>query len=83
MLRDKCQHAGQVSNQGNPTDVFQIPDKVDFLHTHDGYAGSGTDDEYAAARAGTVGDEAPEIVVKREAVHANRGGNQRNVIHYG
>ena len=78
MFQDEGSGTGEIAHQRNPADVFQIPDKVDFLHAHNGHASSGTDDEQAAACSGAVGNEAPKIVIHRkdlQIVHPHRGSH--------
>src|SRR5690606_42008775 len=49
-----------IAQEGQPADALDIPEEADALHAHGGHAGSRTDDQRAAAGAGTEGEEFPE-----------------------
>jgi hypothetical protein len=45
VLHDIDGDAAEVADQSQAADPFDVPEKVDFLQSHGGNTGSGTDDQ--------------------------------------
>ena len=58
--------SGQVTQGGDPRDVFHVPDEIDAFHTHDDNSRGRTYDQNATPNSGTVSQEFPECSVGGE-----------------
>ena len=72
---------GQVAEEGEQRNVFEVPAEVDFFQAHGNHAGSRADDEDAATHAGAIGDKFPESTVLHEVGHVAYRAGVGNGIH--
>jgi hypothetical protein len=79
-------YSGKIAKCCKPTDLFCVPEKMDFLEAHGGNTGSRADDQHGTAGSGTIGNKLPQKAIGRigrHIVHSHGGGNQWHIIDNG
>ena len=83
LLQIEGKDAGEVANNGNPCDMFEIPAEGDVLQPHYYYACSRAYYQHAAAYAGTVCKQEPVVTVltiKAQVIHSHAACHKRDII---
>src|SRR5690554_2791986 len=79
--KQKYTRSQDKSDKCKPSYFFQIPYKIDTLHTHGSNASSGTNDEHTSTSSSGIGDKMPQHRIGRMVIHSHRGGHEGYIIY--
>src|SRR5690349_10608811 len=83
VLQDVHDSTGEITQEGQAGNLTYVPDEMNSLDPHRGYASSRSDNQNRPSGSSAIGNELPQKTVcriLRQAVHTHRGSYERYVI---